>query len=117
MSLIDLGEGLLDSMRTAMSAHMVSIDRSGTVVGPFPASSPPIGHQLITETGLDISDQDRTFFFEAAHCGVLKQPRIGDVIIDHRDNSRWRILPLHNDHAWNWHGQLRTNYRVLTKQD
>ena len=117
MNLHALGEKLLGSMRSAGAAHSVSLKRGSTQVGPFAAASPPIGHELITETGIDISDQNRDFYFEASVTGVLGAPRIGDVIVDHADNSKWRILPQNNDYAWNWHGQFRSAYKVTTKQD
>ena len=111
------GNQLSTRMREASVAHSISVRRNGMTVGPFPASSPPIGHELITETGLDVSDQNRDFYFAALHMGPLGYPRIGDVVIDHADNTEWRVLPQNQDYAWRWHGQMRTDFHVITKQD
>ena len=116
MNLHSLGEKLTSAMRVGV-AHSVSVRRNGVQVGPFIASSPPIGHELITDTGMDISDQNRDFYFDAINMAQLGYPKIGDIVIDNKDNSEWRVLPQNEDYAWRWHGQMRNAYHVITKQD
>lgn len=81
------------------------------------ASTSTIDQSLLTETGLDISDQERTFYFDKTAMGVLVEPKISDVIIDHADETEWRVLPQDNDYAWKWHGQMKNAFRVITKKD
>ena len=111
------GNQLSKRVRETSAAHSISIRRIDSTVGPFPASSPPIGHELLTDTGMDISDQNRDFYFHGKYLEILEQPQIGDIVIDHSDNSEWRVLPQNDDYAWSWHGQMRTEYHVVTKQD
>lgn len=115
------GASLQNALRADVVGHSVSLERKDgatvVTVGPFGASSPPIGHQLMDETGLDISLHERDFYFQKDLTGSLGEPRIGDVVIDHEDDTRWRILPQGGEYAWNWHGQNKTAYKILTKQD
>lgn len=87
-----------------------------TTIGPFRAKSSPIGHALLTETGIDLSEHYRSLYFKASYTGELGEPRRGDIIID-EDDTEWILLPMDGDKAWRWHGSEKTAYRVLTKKD
>lgn len=122
MNIYGLGSILQNAVRRSGFSRSVSlrreVDGQPTLeVGPFPASSPPVRHMLLAETGLDISEHERVFYFEAADLAG-EEPRIGDLIIDHEDgDSQWRILPQGNDYAWQWHDQCKTAYQVRCKGD
>lgn len=119
-NLYSLGSQLQNSMRKAAASRQVSLRRewdqqAPVIVGPFSASSPPIRHMLMSETGLDISEHERVFYFEAADLQGV-QPQIGDLIVDHDDNdSLWRVLPQGDNYAWQWHDQMKTAYQVRCK--
>ena len=88
-----------------------------TVTDQFIGSSPPIGHELLTESGIDLSVKPRTFFFKKEYTGDLGEPQIGDIITDVDAGSRWKVLPQGGTYAWRWHGSDMSAYSVMTEQE
>lgn len=87
-----------------------------TIVGPFDASSPPINQVMLTDL-VDLHEGERVFFFDKVLTGSLGEPKRGDIIIDHSDSSEWKILPFDSQSYWKPHGQDKTAYKVMTKQN
>jgi hypothetical protein len=117
------GSSLQDEMRGSVSAHQVTYVRKVTgeqalTVAGICVSSPPIGRELLTDTGLDLNQTERTFIIRKSDIfAFVGEPRVGDLIIDESDRSTWRVLPQGTDSAWKWHGQMRTAFLVRTKQE
>lgn len=116
-NLHSIGMGLTSGLRQAVANHTVKIRGNGITTDELPASSPPIGQELINELGLDLSNQNRIFYIDIQYFAELGKPQQGWHIIDMSDGSEWRILPQQNDYGWQWHGQDRSSVRLLTKQD
>lgn len=111
------GETLASAVTAGVTTHTVKLVRDTESV-EFAASSGPIGTPvLLAEQGLIVSQSDRVFFWNVTAPGDFGMPRIGDVVVDVSDDSRWRILPTASDNGWQWHGQGRTMVQVFTKQE
>ena len=117
------GSNLQNEMRGSVSAHKVTYVRKVTgepaiTVAGICVTSPPIGRELITDTGLDLNQTERTFIINKSDIYPwIDEPRVGDLITDESDQSTWRLLPQGTDSAWKWHGQMRTAFLVRTKQE
>ena len=111
------GQSVTDLMRPEVANHDVAMTRNEVTIGPFSASSGPVGQELLTELGIDISTKSRSFKFKSTSTESHGEPQIGDIITDLSDDTTWRILPQGRNYAWRWHGQHRTNYSVITEQD
>lgn len=119
-----LGMALTNSMRPEIARHDIAflIVESGELpreTEVIQASSPPIGHELITEIGIDLSIHHRVFYIQRELLDSIgfDLPKIGQRVIDKSDNSRWRILPQDGEYGWRYHGQDRTAIQILTEQD
>ena len=119
-----LGMALQNAMRPEVAGHRITflLKTSGeepTETEVIPASSPPIGHELETETGLDLSIHQRVFYIELCDLKSIGigLPCIGQIVVDKCDDSHWRILPQDGKYAWRWHGQDRTAIQILAEQD
>lgn len=119
-----IGMALTNAMRPEIANHVIAFlvkvaGESPTETETITASSPPIGHDLLTETGLDLSVQHRVFYIEQEDLNTINidKPCIGQKVIDKSDNSQWRILPQDGEYAWRWHGQDRTAIQILTEQE
>jgi len=114
VNLFSYGENALTQLRPVMSFSVV-IERDGVpqANGPFNATSPPIGHALLAEIGIELSQHERFWFWDMLHLDRAPDffqdyPMAGDILIDQTDGSRWRILPQDDGTAsWRYHGQLR----------
>ena len=119
------GESLQSVARTGAAAHSISYVRrhvdapENIIVGPFDASSNPIAQMLAApELGIDMSDQERSFYFDQDEISLaLGKPQSGDIIIDHLDESEWKVVPINDEYSWRYHGQLRQSLQVKTKQE
>ena len=119
-----LGMALQNAMRPEIAGHRIAflMKTSGelpTQTEVIPASSPPIGHELETETGLDLSIQNRVFYIEQADLKSIgiDKPCIGHIVVDKCDESYWRVLPQDGEYGWRYHGQDRSAIQILTEQD
>lgn len=96
-------------------------DNNGVITCPFMASSPPIGHPMLTEAGLSFSNHERVFFWELKCDGerlLRSPPERGMVITVTKDKSKWRILPQNTaEDAWRWHGSDQSAVMVVCKKD
>ena len=114
-NLYQYGEQLDNVLRPDTSAHEVTLTRDTVTSEVFSASSPPIGHVLLTETGLELTQHERYFFWQTIATPELGLPKQGDIVTDQADGSKWKVLPLQTgEAAWRWHGQLRTMIQVKT---
>ena len=101
----------------------MKIQRGVDVSQEFMASSPPIGHDLLTQVGLELSEHDRVLFWETELVlmdsgGQWGLPKRGDILIDQSDNSEWKVIPQGNgSEAWKYHGQDKTAVMVVVKRD
>ena len=114
-----LGSQLTNALRPVVAGHEVTISINGISYGPVDVSSPPIGRELLTEAGLDFSYDDRVFFVDVSSlstAGIIAKPNNNWIVVD-SDGDRWRVSADADNHYWNWHGQNKTAYRLMTKQD
>ena len=118
------GMALQNAMRPVIAGHEITflVRKSGekpSETDVIPASSPPIGHELLTETGLDLSIQQRVFYIKQVDLNSIgiDKPCLGQIVIDKDDDSRWKILPQDGEYGWRWHGQDRSAIQILTEQD
>ena len=114
-----IGMSLQNAMRPEIACHKITFLIRGEESEVVTASSPPIGHNEETETGLVLVKQDRVFYIDRCELEKISEgflPCVGQTVIDKSDDSRWRILP-QDEFAWRYHGQDRTAIQILTKQD
>ena len=119
-----IGMALQNAMRPEIACHEIAflVKKSGelpTETEVITASSPPIGHEFESETGIDLSIQQRVFYITQTDLNSIDidKPCIGQIVIDQSDKSRWRVLPQDGEFGWRWHGQDRTAIQILTEQD
>ena len=114
-----IGMALQNAMRPVIACHRITFLIQGEESEEISASSPPIGHNEVTETGLVLVKHDRVFYIERTELEVISEgflPCVGQSVIDKSDGSRWRILP-QDEFAWRYHGQDRTAIQIITEQD
>lgn len=119
-----IGMALQNAMRPEIAGHEITfvIKTSGELdaeTDRVSASSPPIGHELITETGIDLAVHNRVFYVQLSELERIGigLPKIGQTVIDKSDDSRWRVLPQDSEYGWRYHGQNRAAIQILTEQD
>ena len=114
-----IGMALQNAMRPEIACHQITFLIHGEESEVITASSPPIGHEEFTETGLVLATHDRVFYIDRCELEKIEEgflPCIGQKVIDQSDGSRWKILP-QDEHAWRYHGQNRTAIQIKTEQD
>lgn len=114
-NIFSFGEKAITQLRAVMS-FTVKIERAGVVQpGTFLASSPPIGHALLANVGIELTQHERFWFWDRGSGGIQDSPQAGDYLIDQSDGSRWRILPQDDGTAsWRFHGQMRNMIHAKT---
>jgi hypothetical protein len=116
------GAALQNRVRPAVAGHRIYL-RRGIGTGarysePFQASSGPIAQRLVPNAGgVEFSEHDRSFFWEITATKQFGLPKKGDVIVDLKDGTQWRIVPDDREAAWHWHDQNKTSIQVNTKRD
>lgn len=111
-----IGAELQNAMRPAVAGHRITISNGTRTTKTINASSPPIGQEILTETGLDLSEHDRVFFFKKEDLAGFTLTR-GCVVTDLSDWSTWKLLPQGQgaEHWWRWHDQNRKSIKITCK--
>ena len=118
MNMFKAGSDLLNTMRPGFAGHRVVLCRGNSKSNPFYASSPPAGHQVLTLSGLELSEHDKVFYWALKDCDLGDgKPRRGDVILDEW-GQKWTVRPSEErQESWHWHGQNQDAVGCMARRD
>lgn len=113
-----IGASLMNRVRSGVAGHTVTYQRDNMISGPIEVGSPPIGHNLLTQTGIELSEHDRIFIIAFKDLSQFGHPKRSDVIVDQVDGSKWTVRPPREvTECWRWHGQSRESCLIFTRRD